>query len=578
MELPTGNFIEVPEMTDDDVSDMARIIFSKRDLTITTEIVSLLRDQLPSRTPFHVSILLIMLTEMSISLDKQPALIKHTTSELVNDLFQYLEDRFLATCVQKISSYMVCSRYGMTDSEIMNLLATDSDLIRSVQPHKQSLVVGAPSCVWLYMKDILKPLLLERTSHGFLVYRWKSVISDIIKTRYHSLVSGCEKRLLAYYNGPKITSKKNASPEVSKAAYVRTQELKYERSFNGRKLDELPCLMLGQDQVNEVAKKLLSFSWLSAKLCASGVMAACDDLDLCICKLKDGTQKSSAIFIRNLLQGLAYSFTEDPSQLSAQLHLRHKSNNITIPEGLPEIKDLFKNCKAHTGPILLPASNGLNILQLTYEPVKDGSHVFSGFFHLRNEPDHLISVAPERGVLHVWNTYTGQVVRTITGLQQPKDAKMCDLYKAVVLCNRELKIYDLDSGEYVCSLKGVLNIRMPFFGVHDKEHTISMARNRMYVNMMSNTTGEMVTTFKVGEDRFMDSMLTSENGEKCVCGDAVQKPFPLLVWDLLKRKLIYDLRIQGHEFITKVSAIAKDGHYVACACKVGIPYIHSDII
>ena len=58
------------------------------------------------------------------------------------------------------------------------------------------------------------------------------------------------------------------------------------------------------------------------------------------------------------------------------------------------------------------------------------------------------------------------------------------------------------------------------------------------------------------------------NGEICVCGDEVQKPFPLLVWDLRNRKLIYDLRIQGHEFLTKMSALTEDGHYVVCVSKV----------
>ena len=84
------------------------------------------------------------------------------------------------------------------------------------------------------------------------------------------------------------------------------------------------------------------------------------------------------------------------------------------------------------------------------------------------------------------------------------------------------------------------------------------------------STGDIVTTFKVGEDRFLNSLLVSENGHICVCGDEVQKPFPLIVWNLQKRKLIYDLRIQGHEFVTQISAITADGHYVVCACKVSV--------
>ena len=64
--------------------------------------------------------------------------------------------------------------------------------------------------------------------------------------------------------------------------------------------------------------------------------------------------------------------------------------------------------------------------------------------------------------------------------------------------------------------------------------------------------------------------MVSENGKTCVCGDDSQKPSALLVWDLQMRKLMYDLRIPHHEFITRLAAITKEGHYVSCVCRVSI--------
>lgn len=52
-----------------------------------------------------------------------------------------------------------------------------------------------------------------------------------------------------------------------------------------------------------------------------------------------------------------------------------------------------------------------------------------------------------------------------------------------------------------------------------------------------------------------------------VCGDETQKPFPLLVWDLKEKKLVYDLRQVNHDFMTELSAIDDEGHYVACVCQ-----------
>ena len=73
---------------------------------------------------------------------------------------------------------------------------------------------------------------------------------------------------------------------------------------------------------------------------------------------------------------------------------------------------------------------------------------------------------------------------------------------------------------------------------------------------------------QVGEDRVLNSLMVSENGKICVCGDDSQGPSHLLVWDLNHRKLFYDLRIPHHEFKTKHAAITSEGHYVGCVCKV----------
>ncbi|GIX73219.1 NACHT and WD repeat domain-containing protein 2 [Caerostris extrusa] len=121
----------------------------------------------------------------------------------------------------------------------------------------------------------------------------------------------------------------------------------------------------------------------------------------------------------------------------------------------------------------------------------------------------------------------------------------------------------MDQGTLVVKLKGVMNQKMAYYGLHNENYGVALSRNRMYVNMTNLNTGDLETTFKVGED----SLLVSANGRICVCGDETQKPFPLLVWDLTSRKLVYDLRIPHHEFVTRLSAISDDGHYVVSVCR-----------
>ncbi|CAG9792912.1 unnamed protein product [Diatraea saccharalis] len=98
-----------------------------------------------------------------------------------------------------------------------------------------------------------------------------------------------------------------------------------------------------------------------------------------------------------------------------------------------------------------------------------------------------------------------------------------------------------------------------------KTNAPSIRKNKQNYNrstLMSSVAGDCVTTFKAGEDRFLNSLLVSGDGRVLVCGDETQKPFPLLVWSLTSRKLLYDLRIPHHDFITSKAAITYEGSYV----------------
>lgn len=83
------------------------------------------------------------------------------------------------------------------------------------------------------------------------------------------------------------------------------------------------------------------------------------------------------------------------------------------------------------------------------------------------------------------------------GLNQPRELRLIDNRRALVLCNRELRVYDLDAGQLVVKLKGVMHQQMAFFGLHSPDYVVALSRNRMYVNMMNLQSGDLETTFKV---------------------------------------------------------------------------------
>lgn len=81
-------------------------------------------------------------------------------------------------------------------------------------------------------------------------------------------------------------------------------------------------------------------------------------------------------------------------------------------------------------------------------------------------------------------------MRTLKGVTYPINLIPIDEFRCIVLCRRELRIYDLDKGQFVTKLKGVMNQKMPYYGLHDENHLVALSRNRMYVNLMNLNTGK----------------------------------------------------------------------------------------
>uniref|UniRef100_T1HBS8 NACHT domain-containing protein n=1 Tax=Rhodnius prolixus TaxID=13249 RepID=T1HBS8_RHOPR len=322
----------------------------------------------------------------------------------------------------------------------------------------------------------------------------------------------------------------------------------YEETYNTRKLEELPYLLIKTEK--SALKLTINHEWLLKKLCATDAQQVLDDIYM---ETKTVDTDWLKTFIEVNYEALCY----DGRQLYSLLHTYLKDHTTTslastwskIAEN-PPIPSLIK------AEVTEKDTSGLN-----------QTDSFDILRRLPNSQNFVVSVRTKECEISVWDIAKCRRVRTLKGMPQPTALQMVDDFKCIVLCNRELRSYDLDKGVLLCKLKGVMNQKMPYFGLHDSSHLVALSRNRMYVNLMNLETGDLVTTFKAGEDRFLNSLLVSGDGKTLVCGDETQKPFPLLVWNLASRKLLYDLRIPQHEFLSHLSAITHHGNYVCCVAK-----------
>ncbi|OXA64251.1 NACHT and WD repeat domain-containing protein 2 [Folsomia candida] len=503
------------------------------------------------------------------------------TRSVINDLFDYLEKSLGKEKVEYTLALLCASRYGLCDSEILDLLAHSPTFCSSVTH-----LDWAPASLFLaQLCQSLGPFLEWGSAGGSLVIRWRDqLMSEIAKERYlgKGETSKKTRKLLLDYFKSNWKDKKNGRFQS------QPSEVQPGNSYQRRKLEEIPVQEFHLD--GSIKKSYLcNLKWLVEKLQGSSVYNVIEDI---VMESKGDTANLDAdlSLLLKVLEMSANALSYDGSQFFGQIYGRLQS---LIQSNSPDVskcsfmKKVYEECEKPRVPSFVPLSSTLlhnphDLAALlaqeskSFQELGAGEVYFDQITRLKSGNEYVVSLSTSNEEVIVWDVNQAKPVRTLRGVPNPNDLKIIDNTRVVLLCGRELQIFNLDDGSFVSKMKGIMNQKMPYYspvsvpastGLHDEHHIVSLSRNRMYVNLMNLTSGECISTFKVGEDRFLNSLIVSENGKILVCGDETQKPFPLLVWDLNSKKLIYDLRIPHHEFVTNLSAITKEGHFVCCVCR-----------
>lgn len=498
-------------------------------------------------------------------------------------LLESLEARYGKTAVAHTLSYITACRYGIRDGEMMDVLSCDERVLDALFANSSVVLRRVPSLLWMSLSLELKEFLIERTVQDMHVTSWRyPIFAEVVRTRYMSRdldKKQFHRNLQDYFQSRWSKKKKPFTTEGGIEAqvdrFVLSQPDNYENYANVRKYQELPFQAYHAGEKDFAKKFIWNADWLSRKMQCCSVYEFMSDISLA--RSANNSEDPDLVTLQHLLELSSYALMCNGAQLFPHLQQRMRTHSTINKSSHPKIFKLLESAvKYHILKFFL--SDGLltqnSDAQQPQEP-QDGaattpSPAITGLFRMKGNPSHMISLSTTRKEIIVWDILSRKAVRTLKGIECPKDVRFIDEHKVVVLCNRELKIFNLDLGTFETKLKGIMNVSMPFFALHDKDHVVALARNRMNVNVINVESGNIVSTFKAGEDRFINSLLVSDNGLRCVCGDETQKPSPLLVWDLQNRKLIHDFRIQQHEFVTKMAAISTDGHYVVSVIRVSV--------
>lgn len=486
-------------------------------------------------------------------------------------LLDQLEEALGEQQVAHAAALISAAKYGVSDSEMLDLLAHDATF-HSTETH----VAWAPACLfWARFNKLLAPFLHWVLCDGELVLQWRdAAVRDAVDARYKAKEgAAAAKALLNYFQGSWWAER---APQLQ--GRLQPMSNLTDKCYNARKLQELP---FQAHAVKGSIKKeyLLDLGWVYDKVCGTDVFQVLEDIALE--RSSDADVQWLADTLREAAPALAFDGRQLHSQLFRRLTQDFPSTSpppptapgsppaapepgewVSVPAGRALPREALAACTAPPAPALLPIPT-----KVPDDGPGDVPDRLDLIVRIRDFPDYVVTVSTAKEEIAVWDVLLGERVRLLRGVPQPLNLQPVDATRCIVLCQRELRIYDLDACTLLAKLKGVMNQKMPYFGLHDQSHLVALSRNRMYVNLMNLDSGDCVTTFKAGEDRFLNSLLVSGDGRVLVCGDETQKPFPLLVWNLASRKLLYDLRIPHHDFVTSLAAITHEGHYVCCVAQ-----------
>ncbi|XP_058058731.1 uncharacterized protein LOC131209639 [Anopheles bellator] len=464
-----------------------------------------------------------------------------SVSHISEQVFEILEEKFTAAIIRLIIPLLLASREGLLETEIITLLRSSN------------LVNGSTTKLWTHFCWKMGPLFL----HNKNIIVVDRTLREVAEKRYASDIQRAHRILHDYY-------------ETQPNVFVDKKGK--DRSFNLRKFVELPYHKYKLDDAVATTTSeplfhqspyLTDLAWLQDKLIATGCVHILNDI--CLAGHAAATDGSHVAVLRAFFETHFKALNYDGHQLYSLMRpflanevqrigseVLNKWLDVIANSTVPYLEKVELDQECPTGEVSTES-----VPPVGYDLIMNLN--IDGYF--------VISLSTEREEICVWDVPKCRKVRTLTGVPQPSAICPVGEHGVAVLCRREIRIIDLNLGQFRVTLKGVMNQKMPYFGLHDPSHLVCLSRNRMYVNLMNIESGDCVTTFKAGEDRFLNSLLVSGDGRILVCGDETQKPFPLLVWHLSQKKLLYDLRIPHHDFITSLSAITHEGSYVCVVAK-----------
>ncbi|KAJ6633997.1 hypothetical protein lerEdw1_014204 [Lerista edwardsae] len=369
-----------------------------------------------------------------------------TASEAAHHLCGYLEQVHGSILVGHALGYLACSRYGLSEAELKDILSLDNEVLSEVyrlHPPPSKVVLRLPPLLWARLYHDLTQWLVERWADGFMLMGFlHREFSAVVQERYLTPEERTKRHLLLadFFRGTwswgmkKPVQLPSSSKPVSFDRKVTPQPLWFSSTFaNQRKLSELPFHLLQAGRIEELKRDVLEFllagnmNWIACKIITTDVGSLTSDFAMCLVHISCPELRllrDSLLLLEPILDATECRVEMIYTEMLARLH-------FLAPLYPNLIGSLCQQCLSWFGswphPVLIPLCGFL------YPPGGPLQKTISGFpeaeircVRVFKKGMHAASVALDH-TLRLWNLVSGREKLSIHNVHAGEQ-NWCQLY------------------------------------------------------------------------------------------------------------------------------------------------------
>ncbi|KAL1773347.1 NACHT domain-containing and WD repeat-containing protein 1 isoform X1 [Sigmodon hispidus] len=392
-----------------------------------------------------------------------PVPLATTAEEATHQLCIRLEETHGRLLVAHVLGYIVCSRYGLSEAELKDVLSLDDEVLQIVYqdwtpPSKE--ILRFPPLLWVRLRRDLGHCLTRKPVDGCtLLAIAQRQLSKVIRARYLSGPESSRRHgvLAEFFSGAwsQGTKKLITLPLVGKPLNLDRKVAPQPLWFSGtvanqRKLTELPFHLLHAGRIEELKQEVLgNMSWICCRGISGGIEDLLDDFDMCAPHM----DSPEVNLIREALQlcrpavelrGMENSILH--TELLARLLYFATSHPAMIGQLCQQAQSWFRACPH---PMLVPLAGFLQPPGGRLRATLTGCHKGVTMVAWSLEEKRLV-VGTQDGVVVVWDVDEQRVVHVLMG--HTAEVKCIRVFAQGTLAisaskDRTLRLWSLLSGQ-----------------------------------------------------------------------------------------------------------------------------------